>query len=390
MIINYYFSGKTLISYNKIDMYRKLSGFINLKNYCYLNSALQLLMHNDVLVEYLVKDKYRLYQTILVNLKRISGENYFLNKSNKNSNIPINLREKIASENYHPSILDNNEVTIALNCTITMQLCKLASAYHNTNCTISPISFLRVFTCLHENLFSGCNQQDAEEAHTIILQKMHEELYCNIQIPNLSRHLISNNTQINEKLISYLKEESIINQMYRGFMVSTTFCQICEKNNYQIEPFYSISLPLYDDHSHTIQSMLETYCQIEYLDDDNLVYCENCQKKTINRKKISFFDSAKYLIIKLQRIDTVREIKNNKLIDFPKKLPFLTDCNNYLYTLIGVVYHTGSLNSGHYYSQCFHKENNTWFRFNDETIESVSWREVVNPGAYVLVYERDN
>ena len=62
--------------------------------------------------------------------------------------------------------------------------------------------------------------------------------------------------------------------------------------------------------------------------------------------------------------------------------------SKYIYKLIGVVLHRGSLNYGHYTSICRNPIDNKWYNYDDDYVRQIPQEEVINEAAYILFYEK--
>jgi uncharacterized UBP type Zn finger protein len=60
-----------------------------------------------------------------------------------------------------------------------------------------------------------------------------------------------------------------------------------------------------------------------------------------------------------------------------------------MYRLFGVIVHEGGLQFGHYWSYAVNGEGK-WAEYNDSLIMQIPEERVVNPQAYILLYERVN
>ncbi|OHT00047.1 hypothetical protein TRFO_33332 [Tritrichomonas foetus] len=62
--------------------------------------------------------------------------------------------------------------------------------------------------------------------------------------------------------------------------------------------------------------------------------------------------------------------------------------NNYVYKLVAVSQHIGSLHGGHYTAQCMRE--NEWFTFNDRLVQKSNFvaNEIASDKAYLLFYTR--
>lgn len=121
---------------------------------------------------------------------------------------------------------------------------------------------------------------------------------------------------------------------------------------------------------------------ITKLEGDNKYECENCNKKTIARKKHDTVNWNNDIIISLKRFNNNLK-KNNKFMNIPINW-------RHGYTLIGGIIHSGDLLGGHYYY--FGKKNNSWYIFNDSHISKIESIEQLNnllKMAYVLHYHKN-
>lgn len=58
------------------------------------------------------------------------------------------------------------------------------------------------------------------------------------------------------------------------------------------------------------------------------------------------------------------------------------------YELVGFIAHQGATSGGHYVSYIKSWIDNMWYQMNDDRITSLSWDEVKNKEAYVLMYQK--
>ena len=98
------------------------------------------------------------------------------------------------------------------------------------------------------------------------------------------------------------------------------------------------------------------------------------------------------LIIHFKRFNNSGN-KINNLIDYPidnldlRKYCVGYDKNKSIFSLIGVCNHIGSINSGHYFSYCKHKDN--WYNYDDSNITKLKEEELVTKNAYCLFYKKN-
>lgn len=155
-----------------------------------------------------------------------------------------------------------------------------------------------------------------------------------------------------------------------------------------------------------IHEALSTMCEVEYMEGDNKVFCDNCKKNcdTVLRTAISALPDM--LILSLKRFDldynTFETVKLNSRCEFGQTLnmkrytlegveamekanetPDTSESTvdplsalpdeDYEYRLAGVLVHHGVAQGGHYYSfirdrTTISDSSNEWFRFDDEDV----------------------
>lgn len=62
-----------------------------------------------------------------------------------------------------------------------------------------------------------------------------------------------------------------------------------------------------------------------------------------------------------------------------------TRFRHYMYDLIGVIVHKGTMDSGHYINYC--RRNEDWFLFDDSKVVLARLADVLNAEAYILIYK---
>lgn len=61
---------------------------------------------------------------------------------------------------------------------------------------------------------------------------------------------------------------------------------------------------------------------------------------------------------------------------------------SFIYNLYCVIVHEGKIDTGHYKAYC--KVNKNWFLFDDQNVTMASARDVLNAGAYMAFYLKEN
>ncbi len=436
---------------HKTNVIRGLTGLVNTGNTCYMNSAVQALSHNYPLTNYLFNNKKNIIEILKKNAQKIFKDNESFKLSNERTIVPIELREKIHSENYDPNNLTPEEINMICNNTITGQLMRLLENMWAKNCGVIPSSFKKVFSEARDKFFYGCEQHDAEEAYSCILQKMQEELAENKDIkfrnfkPTIQELLkfkdeiivkIKNATSVEEKsfyidLYKMKKKEmpvetlsieafremrkyygsaySRVTEIFSGFIHSSITCpnHDCGFSSNKFDPFLHLSLqmPAKNENSFFIRQELnigdciDEYCREEILDANNLWHCEGCENKVRAIKKLQLWTAPPVLAIQLKRFGMARTRKDTRLVNYPMNhfdISSMISPNNfdtnrcYKYRLQCVINHTGSLNGGHYYTYCLDEDSGNWYAYDDLMVKKISDKYIVTNNAYLLFYMRED
>ena len=152
--------------------------------------------------------------------------------------------------------------------------------------------------------------------------------------------------------------------------------EIYEKLSKQINTCRSIINCKPQEEMINIYSCLNRLTITEMLSDENKWKCVNCKKEVNVLKKVMLYNLPKILIVAIKRFkqsDSFGE-KIAKLVDFPiKDFNLSTYLDKKLeeenkYNLISVIYHEGSIHSGHYYAKCYSKLHKKWFLFDDHEV----------------------
>lgn len=406
---------------------RGKSGIVNTGNSCYLNSAIQAISNTHDLRNYLLNNQDEIFKILLRNAPKIY---------NSNPNVPTQLKEFLKSSAYNPELLENPIRECILNGTITFSLIRLLNGIWAHNHTILPTSFTKFF--ISKSKFTGHTQQDSQEAYSIIIESIKEELGINRPIvlntedpvliklhdferrihkeieeashssikENLSRQLFNmkrdNPSQAllldfhNESKKNLLSNASIVNDLFTGFFLSTTECTECGYISNKFDSFSHISVDLTDSYQPTLKECLDKYCTETVLDEDNLWKCDNCCNKVRAKKKMMIWHSPKILVIQLNRYtySGMGMRKDNRTVDFPF---YDLDISNNLcdkreniykkYNLYSVINHVGAMNFGHYYSCCKDSDTDIWFLFDDDRVKRITNdSSIMSNNAYLLFY----
>ena len=152
----------------------------------------------------------------------------------------------------------------------------------------------------------------------------------------------------------------------------------------------------------TIYDCFEIFSKNKKLKNEKNYICIQCNKKVIpSQIKIPYI-SPKYLIISFNRIqkdfedffEMINSIKDETPIGYPidnfdvSQYFFGNDNfnNNNIYNLLAVILHFGDIKKAKYKTYVRKKE--IWYEIKDQEFKKISRDEVINPHAYILIYEK--
>lgn len=137
------------------------------------------------------------------------------------------------------------------------------------------------------------------------------------------------------------------------------------------------------DESTTIKLFQEIKNKEDFLSKIHLhisetdLLCDNCNNKKVRLYYLTMLPEIVIVIL--------NKYANPKpLIEYPNKLLIKESNNTYLeYIQVAQILHSGSINGGHYYSECL--RNNKYYRLNDQHVEEINNLEI-NQNTYAIVY----
>ncbi|CAK7274619.1 hypothetical protein SEPCBS119000_006265 [Sporothrix epigloea] len=172
---------------------------------------------------------------------------------------------------------------------------------------------------------------------------------------------------------------------FGGHIVQQVRSKECEHVSERLEPFSAIQCDIKGKAS--LQESLEAYVEGEVMEGDNKYKCSACDRHVDAVKRACLRDIPDHLIFHLKRFDfnlrTLQRSKINDHFSFPHELdmrPYTIEQLSSpsekqtldIFELVGVLVHSGTAESGHYYSYIRErpssKENEAWFEFNDDTV----------------------
>jgi ubiquitin carboxyl-terminal hydrolase 34 len=174
---------------------------------------------------------------------------------------------------------------------------------------------------------------------------------------------------------------------YGGQLVQQVKSNECTHISERLEPFSAIQCDIKG--KNTLQESLQAYVDGEIMEGDNKYKCSNCDRHVNAVKRACLKDVPDNLIFHLKRFDfnlrTMQRSKINDYFSFPHKIdmrPYKVehlmdspeDTPNDIFELVGILVHSGTAESGHYYSYVRERPSYgqypTWVEFNDDSVSS--------------------
>ncbi|KAH6712037.1 ubiquitin C-terminal hydrolase-like protein [Leptodontidium sp. MPI-SDFR-AT-0119] len=173
---------------------------------------------------------------------------------------------------------------------------------------------------------------------------------------------------------------------YGGQLVQQVKSKECPHISERLEPFSAIQCDIKG--KSTLEESLQAYVDGEVMEGDNKYKCSTCDLHVDAVKRACLKDIPDNLIFHLKRFDfNLRTLMRSKINDhfkFPKKIdmrPYKVEhLNNEpdtpedIFELVGVLVHSGTAESGHYYSFIRERpstgDQESWVEFNDECVSS--------------------
>lgn len=192
------------------------------------------------------------------------------------------------------------------------------------------------------------------------------------------------------------ESDNLVKQVFGGRVISKLRCCNCNHISDTYEPSVDLSLEI--DDANSLSTALESFTKVEHIEDEDMKFtCDQCKEKVSVDKQLMLDQIPPVCAFHLKRFknDGSWVEKIDKHVDFPLELdlqPYTcnsqTDNVDLKYELYAVVVHTAFTTSfGHYY--CYVRSApDTWYKFDDSKVTSVTEACVLSEQAYILFYAK--
>jgi len=205
-----------------------------------------------------------------------------------------------------------------------------------------------------------------------------EDIMVQHDIQEFNRVLIANL----ENKVKDTDLENEIRKLFRGKIRSYVKCVNVDFEASNETDFYDLQLHVKDNAN--LQDSFEQYLHVERLDGSNQYRVEGHGKQDADLG-IEFLAFPPVLQIHLNRFtyDYEKEsiVKINDHYEYPESIDLAQYLKNYsnnpkLYDLVGVLVHSGTNYSGHYYAYIRPTPESDWLMFNDSQVKRVKKEDV--------------
>lgn len=190
-----------------------------------------------------------------------------------------------------------------------------------------------------------------------------------------------------EAQVTDQEDKKKFRSFFGGQLVQQIKSKECSHISERLEPFSAIQCDIKGKAS--LQESLQAYVEGEIMQGDNKYSCTACGRHVDAVKRACLKEVPDNLIFHLKRFDfdmvTMLRSKINDQFEFPDRIDmtpynvnFLSDTSAHVepdvFELVGVLVHTGTAESGHYYSYTRERPTagatGSWVEFNDADVSS--------------------
>jgi ubiquitin carboxyl-terminal hydrolase 2/21 len=239
--------------------------------------------------------------------------------------------------------------------------------------------------------FNNSQQHDAYEFLTLLLDGLHEDLNA---APAAKGERLPETMKDPDEVFAFNNQSRIID-IFHGRMRSQIEFPACRHQETREEPLatWEVAMPRlwFWSSCLKLESCTKEYVKEETLSGANKPLCSVCDERKEARRRTTIVRVGQVLIIVLKRFSGsgARIAKNNTAVTYPGVLELeeLTETQKGRYTLTGVVFHTGSLQGGHYVAAAMDTFGDAWYHFDDSRVRQIPEKDAHQGNAYILFYQ---
>ena len=284
--------------------------------------------------------------------------------------------------------------------------------YWEENCVIRPMG---LFAYLDKCGFPVGSQGDSTEVLTFMIEKMHESIGVAAgEVPEVGTQMeILSIKDWNHHLAH--KQSELVN-LFWGQYLTKKVCGTCKTPLYKFETFHYLTLAVaHDDEADimvpiTFEVLVARFRQQKQFDLDNLFFCDTCKQKVPQATdETSVWKLPRYLIVQFNRYHSrggpVQ--KCNRDIIFPTVFdPAILqqeakkpqeeaegaeeaekENEHKKYHLQSGVFHHGQIHGGHYTYFGWNRDTQEWLYVDDNKLHTLKGPISRHPGIYQLIYK---
>ena len=259
----------------------------------------------------------------------------------------------------------------------------------------SPQSIKQILGQLNP-IYNSNNKRNPNELLSFILNQLHKEL--NVANNDTSKILNPNNfdkqTAIKNGFNNFkMFYNSIISKNLNWFEIKQSMCKSCNNKLFHFNTFNIFELDIlrtYNIKKKPVLTLLD--CLDFYSSNKTQIFiCKNCGKKTEIIIQSKIYSTPNIFIFSLDRQNL-----DNKFLKIPFIINEEINIYNFLeekmvpsqYKLIGILSYW--MNQQKYISFCMSPFDNEWYIYNDEKIEKIQIKNIINNNQLIpciLVYK---
>jgi ubiquitin C-terminal hydrolase len=278
--------------------------------------------------------------------------------------------------------------------------------YWEENCVIRPMG---IFAYLDKCGFPAGWQGDSTEVLTFIIEKMHgcigvamaPEAEAEAEAEAQSMEVLS----IKDWRHHLDKKQSEVVNLFWGQYLNTKVCGTCTKPLYKFETFHYLTLAVAEEGDAeaditvpiTFEVLVVRFRQKKQFDSDNLFFCDTCKQKVPQATdELSVWKLPRYLIVQFNRYHSRGgpTQKCNRDIIFPLMFnPAILQegggggGDGTMYQLQSGVLHHGQIHGGHYTYFGWNQDTREWLYIDDDKWQTLRGPISKHPGIYQLIYK---